>query len=139
MCIQGISFLVSSCNKLTPWRRVLLEKITVAQLANKLPAFYGIQSIHYLVHSSRPRDPVLNKMQSVYILTQQFFYDPFSSHLCGPLQTKNAQRSHTQHKHPHTPRKLVEHIAHTREHIAHPQHIHHFSYTTAHPSLSHLA
>jgi hypothetical protein len=30
--------------KLTPWRRVHPEKITVFQLVNKIPAFYGTWS-----------------------------------------------------------------------------------------------
>jgi hypothetical protein len=30
-------------DSVTPWKRVLLEKITVTQLAKKFPAFYGIQ------------------------------------------------------------------------------------------------
>jgi hypothetical protein len=28
-------------NKLTPWSRGVLEKLTVSQLAKKFPAFYG--------------------------------------------------------------------------------------------------
>jgi hypothetical protein len=29
--------------KLTPWKRVLLEKLIITQLAKKFPAFYGTQ------------------------------------------------------------------------------------------------
>jgi hypothetical protein len=33
--------MVRKNNSLTPWRRVLLEKLPVAQLLDNLPAFYG--------------------------------------------------------------------------------------------------
>jgi hypothetical protein len=40
-------------NLLTPWSRVLLEKITGLQLVKKFPAFYGIQSFITALTSAR--------------------------------------------------------------------------------------
>jgi len=37
------NFTGNSHNQLTPWRRVLLQKLRVIQLAKKLPSFYGIR------------------------------------------------------------------------------------------------
>jgi hypothetical protein len=32
--------------QLTPWSRDLLEKLTLAQLVKKFPAFYGTPEVH---------------------------------------------------------------------------------------------
>ena len=50
-------------NLLTPWCRVLLEKLTGLQLVKKFPAFHGIPTSHLLeihpniIHPSTPRSP----------------------------------------------------------------------------------
>jgi hypothetical protein len=51
---------------LTPWSRVLLERLTGLQLVKKFPAFYGTQRFISLRHSQVP--------PSVHILSQ---LDPF--------------------------------------------------------------
>jgi hypothetical protein len=45
-------------NYLTPWRRVLLEKLTGPQLVKKFPAFYG-PWVHHQTHNSSPPVPIL--------------------------------------------------------------------------------
>jgi len=40
---KGIAILEMITYLLTPWSRVLLEKLTGLQLVKKFPAFYGIQ------------------------------------------------------------------------------------------------
>jgi hypothetical protein len=46
----------------TPWNRVLLEKLTVTQLLKKFPAFYGIPKLHYCVQKNLPLVPILSAM-----------------------------------------------------------------------------
>jgi len=40
-CVLGSPEFVPQYSLLTPWCRVLLEKLTVLQLVKKVPAFYG--------------------------------------------------------------------------------------------------
>jgi hypothetical protein len=45
---------------LTPWSRVLLEKLTGSRVVKKFPAF--TQKIHYLVYNSPPPVPILSHL-----------------------------------------------------------------------------
>jgi hypothetical protein len=48
-CVYGVQYTITNkqtnkpINQLTPWRRVLLEKLIVIQLVKKFPAIYGTQ------------------------------------------------------------------------------------------------
>ena len=53
---------------LTPWCRVLLEKLTGFQLVKKFPAFYGTPKVHYRSHKCPPPVPILNKINSIHTL-----------------------------------------------------------------------
>jgi hypothetical protein len=47
------------CNKLLiPWIVVLLEKLTVTQLAKKYRAFYEVPKFYYRVYKTPPLEPL---------------------------------------------------------------------------------
>jgi len=55
-------------NELTPCSRILLEKITIAQMVKKLLYFYVTQTFT-AVFTIPPLDPSLSQFNSAYILT----------------------------------------------------------------------
>ena len=56
-------------NLLTPWCRVLLEKLTGLQLVKKFPAFLRNPKIHYRTHKRPPPVPVVGQPNPVHIPT----------------------------------------------------------------------
>jgi hypothetical protein len=50
---------------LTPWCRILFEKLIVTHLVKKHPAFLCDPKVHYRVHTSPPLDPILTQLNPV--------------------------------------------------------------------------
>jgi hypothetical protein len=63
---------------LTPWSRVLLDKLVVSQLVMKFPVFYAIRRFITELHINPPLVSVLNHMNSFHTIPSYCFKAHFN-------------------------------------------------------------
>jgi hypothetical protein len=64
--------------RLTPWSKILLQKLRVTQLVNKFPVFLH-PKFHYHVHRSPSHVLILSQTNPLYILPHNFLQIHFNS------------------------------------------------------------
>ena len=76
---------------LTPWCRVLLEKLTGLQLFKKFPTFLWNPKVHYHTHKRPPPVPVLGQPNPVHIPTSHLL--EFHPNIIHPSTPRSRQWS----------------------------------------------
>ena len=109
---------VLNTNLLTPWYRVLLEKLTDLQLVKKFPAFLWNPKVHYRTHKRPPPVPVQGQPNPVHIPTSHLLEShPNIIHTSTPRSPQRSPSLRFPHQDPIRPPLLT----HTR-HMTSPSH-----------------
>ena len=103
---------------LTPWCRVLLEKLTGLQLVKKFPAFLWNPKVHYRTHKRTPPVPILGQPNPVHIPTSHLL--EIHSNIIHPFTPRSPQWSLSL-RFPHQDPIRPPLLTHTR-HMPSPSH-----------------
>jgi hypothetical protein len=124
MFIQGshISYL------LTPWSRVLLEKLTGSAASQENPHILCNPKVHYRTHKCPPPVPILSQLHPVSITPSQFL----TRHLNIILpSTSGSPQWSLSHTFPHQNPVHTSPLPHTR-HVPRPSHSYRFYHEFSH-------
>ena len=103
---------------LTPWCRVLLEKLTGLQIVKKFPTFLWNPEVHYRTHKRPPPVPILGQPNPVHIPTTHLLeIHPNIIHTSTPRSPQWSLSLRFPHQEPIHPPLLT----HTR-HVSSPSH-----------------
>ena len=97
---------------LTPWCRVLLEKVTGLQLVKEFPAFLWNPKVHYRTHKRSPPVPTLGQPNPVHIPTSHLLeIHPNIIHPSTPMSPQWSLSLRFPHQDPIRP-PLLTHTRH---------------------------